>query len=181
MPFTLLCLHLLIYECGKGLQLLLRESIPEAFHDSSARHSPPRCHPGTRKDFVDKITSWGLGSLHHDKHILWMQSPAGAGKSAVAQSCAEHLAGRNMLGATLFFSRPNAWDDSNKLFTSLSYQIATKFRLYGDILDRDILNDPTLLTKSTTQQFREFFCQTLARNSSSRRRREGECDHHRWS
>lgn len=90
-----------------------------------------------------------------------MHGPAGVGKSAVAQSCAEHLALQNLLAGTVFFSRSNATNDSSKLFTSLSYQIATKFHSYGIILNGDILNDPTLPKKSITQQFQDFFVNPL--------------------
>ncbi|KAF9443421.1 hypothetical protein P691DRAFT_808973 [Macrolepiota fuliginosa MF-IS2] len=85
-----------------------------------------------------------------------MRGPAGVGKSAVAQSCAELLSSQNKLGAAFFFSRFNGRDDPNQLFTSISYQIATKCNSYGRLLDRDIWNDPTLVKKSVIQQFREL-------------------------
>lgn len=135
--------------------------MPDAFHDSSARYPPPHCHPGTRQDFIEQITDWGIGSSHDPKRILWMWGPAGVGKSAVAQSCADLLDTKNKLGAALFFSRPNRRDDPNTLFTSLSYQVATRSRLYGDILDREIWNDPTLVKKSIVRQFQELLVKPL--------------------
>lgn len=145
----------------EGLKILLEASIPEAFHDSFARHPPPECHPGTRQNFIDEITGWGVGTMHQGKHLLWVQGPAGVGKSAVAQSCAEFLAPQNKLGATFFFSRLNEWCDSNLLFTSISYQIARKSDSYSNILDRDIGKDPTLVKKSIKRQFQEFFVKPL--------------------
>lgn len=41
----------------------------------------------TREQFVDQITSWGLGTLHHTQRILWMYGPAGVGESVVAVLC----------------------------------------------------------------------------------------------
>ncbi|KAF9439498.1 hypothetical protein P691DRAFT_715803, partial [Macrolepiota fuliginosa MF-IS2] len=133
--------------------------MPDAFHDSSALHPPPSCHPGTRHDFIDTITSWGLGTSQHTEPILWMYGPAGVGKSAIAQTCSEGLAERDKLGATLFFSRSvssNKRDDPHRLFPSLAYQIATKYDAYGDILDHRIHKDPTLVAKSIKEQFQEL-------------------------
>ncbi|KAF9440570.1 hypothetical protein P691DRAFT_767580 [Macrolepiota fuliginosa MF-IS2] len=56
-----------------GLKMLLEASMPDAFHDSSARDPPPSCHPGTRHDFVDTITSWGLGASQHTVPMLWIE------------------------------------------------------------------------------------------------------------
>lgn len=140
---------------------LLKASMPDAFRDSSARYPPPRCHPGTRQDFIDEITSWALGKSSHSKHILWMHGPAGVGKSAVAQSCADLLAEKNELGAALFFSRSNERSDSNSLFTSIAYQLAIKSSLYDDILDHKIRKDPTLVTKSIMEQFQELLVKPL--------------------
>ncbi|KAF9441882.1 hypothetical protein P691DRAFT_811901 [Macrolepiota fuliginosa MF-IS2] len=153
------------YKKGSGLKVLLKKSMPDAFHDSSARDPPPSCHPGTRHDFIDTITSWGLGTLQHVKPMLWMYGPAGVGKSAIAQTCSEGLAERNKLGAALFFSRSvgsNKRNDPHRLFPSLAYQIATKYDAYGDILDRRIQKNPTLVTKSIKEQFQELLVKPLS-------------------
>lgn len=137
-----------------GLDILLKASIPEAAHDSSARHPPPSCHPGTRKDYIGEITFWGLNAANRKSRILWLRGPAGVGKSAVAQSCAEALGPK--LGAAFFFSHPNRWDDPNRLFTSISYQLATKCESYKNILDAKVRGDPTLVSKAIRQQFQEL-------------------------
>ncbi len=121
--------------------------MPEAFHDSGAR-DPPRCHPGTRLDYIDNISAWGSGTSCHAEHILWVRGPTGVGKCAIAQTCAELLSERNELGAAFFFSRSNQKDDPTCLFTSISYQIVTKSASFGDIIDRVIHGDPTLVKKS---------------------------------
>ncbi|KAF9441682.1 hypothetical protein P691DRAFT_779715 [Macrolepiota fuliginosa MF-IS2] len=148
-----------------GLKILLEASMPDAFHDSSARDPPPSCHPGTRYTFIDAITSWGLGTSRRTKSMLWMYGPAGVRKSAIAQTCSERLAERNKLGAALFFSRsvgPNKRDDPHRLFPSLAYQIAAKFDAYGDILDHHIQKNPTLVAKSTREQFQELLVKPLS-------------------
>ncbi|KAF9444061.1 hypothetical protein P691DRAFT_637331, partial [Macrolepiota fuliginosa MF-IS2] len=122
----------------------------------------PSCHPGTRYDFIDTIVGWSLGNSEHTERILMMRGPAGVGKSAVAQSCAELLAEKNKLGVAIFFSRPNERDDPHRLFPSLSYQIATKSKPYGDILGHRIRNDPTLVAKSVKEQFQELLVKPLS-------------------
>ncbi|KAF9447050.1 hypothetical protein P691DRAFT_803013 [Macrolepiota fuliginosa MF-IS2] len=153
------------HQKGVGLKMLLEASMPDAFHDSSARDPPPSCHPGTRYNLIDTITSWGLGTSRHTDPMLWVHGPAGVGKSAVAQTCSEHLAERDKLGAALFFSRsvgPNKRDDPHRLFPSLAYQIATKSKPFGDILDNRIQDDPTLVAKSMKEQFQELLVKPLS-------------------
>ncbi|KAJ3554077.1 hypothetical protein NP233_g12497 [Leucocoprinus birnbaumii] len=141
---------------GSGLEKLLHNSMPDAFHDSSARYPPPKCHLGTRADYISRITDWALGTSDRAEPILWMHGPFGVGKSAVAQSCAEVLEAKNKLVAALFFSRVNMRSDPNRVFTSIAYQIATQFRSFARILDLKIRRDPLILQKSLPKQFNEL-------------------------
>ncbi|KAF9449334.1 hypothetical protein P691DRAFT_728154 [Macrolepiota fuliginosa MF-IS2] len=134
-----------------GIQTLFSASIPEAAHDAAAREYAPRCHPGTRRNYIDEITMWGVGSKCHDRRILWMQGPAGVGKSAIAQSCAEAFGDR--LGAAFFFSRPHKTNEPGHFFTSIAYQLATRYPPYRHLLDIKISEDPALVTKSIAHQF----------------------------
>ncbi|KAF5350127.1 hypothetical protein D9756_009127 [Leucocoprinus leucothites] len=136
---------------GKGLQVLFEASVPEAAHDSFARYPPSRCHPETRKVYIEEIITWGQSDQPDLPCILWLKGPAGVGKSAIAQTCAEALGER--LAAAFFFSRPNARDDPNRLFTTIAYQLATNNKPYRDILDSLLHDDPSLVTKSIPQQF----------------------------
>lgn len=85
-----------------------------------------------------------------------MQGLAGVKRSLLARTCAHILASQKKLGAAFFFSRPNEWDDPNYLFPSIAYQLATKSKLYNDILDHLIQKDPSLVAKSITEQFQEL-------------------------
>ncbi|KAF9440411.1 hypothetical protein P691DRAFT_767801 [Macrolepiota fuliginosa MF-IS2] len=146
---------------GSGLNALLRASMREAFHDSSVRYPPPRCHPGTRQEFINNITKWGLGGSDQ-RLVLWMHGPAGVGKSAVAQSCADLFTLQNKLGASIFFSHPNERNDPGRLFTSISYQIAIRVDSYGDLLDYRIQRDQTLVTKSIKDQFQDLLVKPVS-------------------
>ncbi|KAF5345855.1 hypothetical protein D9756_011205 [Leucocoprinus leucothites] len=148
---------------GSGLERLLRYSMPGAFHDSGARYPPPKCHLGTRNDYIDLITNWALETSDRKEAILWMHGPFGVGKSAVAQSCAEALEAMNKLAATLFFSRSNSdRDDPQCVFTSIAYQIATICPSFGEIVNRRMIDHPALATKSLTKQFEDLLVQPLS-------------------
>ncbi|KAF5353454.1 hypothetical protein D9756_008142 [Leucocoprinus leucothites] len=138
--------------------------MPDAFHNSSARYPPPKCHLGTRKDYIALVTDWALGVSDHKEPILWMRGPFGVGKSAVAQSCAEALAPINKLAATLFFSRSGTdRDDPRRIFTSIAYQVAAICPSFREIVDRCMIDDPALATKSLSTQFEDLLVHPLAR------------------
>ncbi|KAF5345818.1 hypothetical protein D9756_010858 [Leucocoprinus leucothites] len=149
---------------GSGIKELLKHSMPDAFHNSSARYPPPKCHLGTRKDYIALITNWALGVSDRKEPILWMRGPFGVGKSAVAQSCAEALAPIHKLAAALFFSRSNPdRDDPRRVFTSIAYQIAATCPSFREIVDRRMIDDPALATKSLSTQFEDLLVHPLAR------------------
>ncbi|KAF9443940.1 hypothetical protein P691DRAFT_653273, partial [Macrolepiota fuliginosa MF-IS2] len=83
---------------------------------------PRNCHPGTRMQYIDQIVNWGLEGSDPGHRIFWLKGPAGVGKSAISQSCAEMFAARKRLVAAFFFSRPNQRDNPQRLFTSIAYQ-----------------------------------------------------------
>lgn len=150
------------------MRTLLKASIPEAAYDSSARDSPPRCFPGTRRQYIQDITHWALASSHDTPlPVFWMRGPAGVGRSAVAQTCAEIVKEAGKLGATFFFSALNRRDDPKRFFTTLAYQISTIFLPYREVLGEKIRDDETLVLKSLARQFEELIAlpfQELASN-----------------
>ena len=119
---------------------------------------PPRERPGE---------AWGIGRPSDiPQQLLWMHGPFGVGKSAIAQSCADSLAAKNKLCASIFFSRPNKRNNPDRVFTSIAYQLAVKFPPIGDILDREILKDPTILTAARPVQFEELLAKPLRQVNS---------------
>lgn len=147
-------LYLIHSQTLSGLQTLLCASIPTASHHSSARYPPPRCHPGTRNYHIETLVNWCLNVDNRADRIAWLKGPAGVGKSAIAQTCAEALGEK--LGAAFFFSRANRREDPGRFFTSIAYQLAVRFNSYGDLLDGEIHRDPTLVDKSLPHQFQDL-------------------------
>ncbi|KAJ3567663.1 hypothetical protein NP233_g6219 [Leucocoprinus birnbaumii] len=146
-----------------GLESLLKQSMPDSFYDSAARYPPPRCHVGTRQEYISKITDWALGVSYQDTSMLWISGPFGVGKTAVAQSASEALRALKKLVAAIFFSRSNVnRDDPRRLFASIAYQIATTFPTLWDSISQRIHDDPALTTKSLSTQFEELLAAPLS-------------------
>ncbi|KAJ3552257.1 hypothetical protein NP233_g12922 [Leucocoprinus birnbaumii] len=155
---------------GPGIEKLLENAMPDAFHDSLTRYPPPKCHLGTRKEYIKQITDWALGESEYKEPVLWMRGPFGVGKTAVAQSSAEDLKSINKLLATLFFSRSSTdRDDPRRVIPSLVYQITTLCKQFAAIIDARIREDPALTTKSLATQFEELLVAPLRRLGASAR------------
>ncbi|KAF9454238.1 hypothetical protein P691DRAFT_646010, partial [Macrolepiota fuliginosa MF-IS2] len=144
-----------------GIDILLQASTPAAAHDSSIRHPPPTCFPGTREQYIEDITRWGVPSLDHDPlPMYWMKGPAGVGKTAVAQTCAEKLKEQGQLGAAFFFSI-NSRDEHTRFFTTVAYQLSTEFPDYRHLLDLRICRDKTIVDKAMVWQFKALIAEPI--------------------
>ncbi|KAF5360628.1 hypothetical protein D9756_004613 [Leucocoprinus leucothites] len=137
--------------------LLAEHTIPGADFDSYERDPPPQCHPGTRLDILERIHPWSH-DIERQHRILWLHGPAGVGKSAIMQTLAEGQSESldTILGATVFFSRPNKRDDPRRMFTTITYQLAVRFPSYRKYVVDALTNDPKIVGKSMAEQFRWF-------------------------
>jgi hypothetical protein len=81
-----------------------------------------------------------------------MWGPAGVGKSAIAQTCAERVQELGHLGAAFFFSI-NGRTDHRRFFVTLAYQLSTVLPDYRQILDTIVNNDKTIIAKTMSSQF----------------------------
>ncbi|KAF9444902.1 hypothetical protein P691DRAFT_676741, partial [Macrolepiota fuliginosa MF-IS2] len=120
--------------------------MPTAVLGSPAREYAARCYPGTREQRIQYFVSWASAFISHQDRrfrMTWMSGPAGVGKSALAQTCAETL-GKDKIGAVLFCSRHNRRDNPSRLIPTIAYQIAMKIKPVAIILDAKIRKDPSL-------------------------------------
>ncbi|KAF9443367.1 hypothetical protein P691DRAFT_416983 [Macrolepiota fuliginosa MF-IS2] len=123
-----------VFATGKpALEHLEPYTEPGAAMDSSARDPPPKCHPGTRLRISGKLEAW-LDALEREWNMMWLHGPAGTGKSAVAQTFAEHCSERGRLGAAFFFSRSNDRNNLETVIPTLAYQLAVHCRSYNSAL-----------------------------------------------
>ncbi|KXN91226.1 hypothetical protein AN958_01910 [Leucoagaricus sp. SymC.cos] len=121
--------------------------------DSSERDPPPRCHPGTRTNILERTQQW-FDDPNRETKLQWIRGPAGVGKSAIVQTFVESPAQKKRLGASLFFSRPNGRTNPKQIFPTLAYQFATRNRLYKAYLNEIMQDDPHSLEKAMGEQFR---------------------------
>ncbi|KAF9442991.1 hypothetical protein P691DRAFT_680450 [Macrolepiota fuliginosa MF-IS2] len=128
--------------------------------DSSARDPPPKCHPGTRLTIGAKLGTW-LDDYERLWNMIWLHGPAGTGKSAVAQTFAEHCYERGRLGAAFFFSRPNERNKPKTVIPTLAYQLAVHCRGFNAALTDQLAGDPQLLTKAPRIQLKKLIIEPL--------------------
>ncbi len=142
-------------------------AIDGAEYDSSVRDPPPHCHPDTRLHLRGKILVW-FHDEEREKALLWLNGPAGVGKSAVVQTLAESLAEADSLGATLFFSRLSDRKDPQRVFATFAFQLATRIPAYQTYITKRIVLDPSLLRKSMKEQFRIFIAEPFGTKTLER-------------
>ena len=89
-----------------------------------------------------------------------MRGPAGVGKSAIAQTCAEKLKESGHLGAAFFFT-VKGHNNSLRLFTTIAYQLATSLPDYRAAVDDKISKDHTIVHKRISSQFKELIIEPI--------------------
>jgi len=119
-----------------------------AAYNSQERDPAPRCLPGTRKEILEQIEKW-VKPGSKGKSILWLHGPAGAGKSAIAQTIAEKCAGRDQLAASFFFARtvPNR-NSAKHLLQTIAAQIALSVPEKRKMLDTILKKDPCIAERA---------------------------------
>ena len=121
-------------------------------HDSLARYPPPQCHPRTREKVLKIISDW-IDDSYPRRRIMWLNGPAGAGKSAIAQTIAERYK-ESRLAASFFFLR-NTPDRgvASRLFLTLAWQLATCIPETLPYIESALKTEPILYSKSINIQF----------------------------
>ncbi|KAF5339921.1 hypothetical protein D9758_015023 [Tetrapyrgos nigripes] len=145
-----------------GLKLLYQAiAHVGAFHDSETRYPPPKCHPKTRTAVLSDISAWIRGARARNR-VHWLYGPAGAGKSAIAQTLAESFACTeqgNHLAASFFFSRSDlSRNNPRSLIMVISCCLADwcgNSQLRAAI-DSAVKTRPAILGSNIEQQFQEL-------------------------
>ena len=96
--------------------------------------------------------------------VFWMYGPAGAGKSAIAQTLAELIRASGRNGASFFFSRGKIGrDQAHHLFTTIAYQLAFHNTTFREHLNQILHENPTLPTKPIDIQMQALIVAPLAK------------------
>jgi hypothetical protein len=128
-------------------------------HDSKERFPQPKCHPFTRERILRRILNWAKSDSA--ERILWVSGSAGTGKSAIAQTIAErfkqNVAEGNEqkvhLAATFFFFRTSPErNTSERLITTLAYQVALSVPGAKEFIAKAIEDDPAVFTRDMNSQ-----------------------------
>ncbi|KAJ7874872.1 hypothetical protein B0H13DRAFT_2551360 [Mycena leptocephala] len=136
-----------------GINLLQRNISGDAFHNSEQRFPPPRCHPDTRTAVQNRIESWAANTDGRAPAVMWLYGPAGAGKSAIAQSMAENWTVNSKLAAA-FFARWRTGGSSGKSpFPTIAYQLALHNPNLRQCIGLAVEADPAICDKALEEQF----------------------------
>ncbi|KAM6490075.1 hypothetical protein JOM56_014487 [Amanita muscaria] len=143
------------HDGAHGLEKLENFVSFTAQFDSSAQDPERICHPGTRQNVLKRMKDW-IDNPSSTARIFWLHGPAGAGKSAIAQTIAQSC-GRQKIPATFFFFRSDSGrNDGNMLFTTLAYQLAFSIPAIKDYIVQSLHKRPDLPTKSVEIQFNDL-------------------------
>ncbi|GLB39202.1 putative NACHT domain containing protein [Lyophyllum shimeji] len=134
------------------LHTLLPMTATGAAYDSEERYPPPKCHPNTRQAILTQIKAWRESEgTAAGGSVMWLHGPAGAGKSAIAQTICESSAGQGTLVASFFFSRGHPRRSTIELFfTTIAFQLAMLVPNLRDQIAQVVSNNPLLVHGAST-------------------------------
>jgi hypothetical protein len=108
-----------------------------------------------------------LSEVDSSSDILWFHGPAGAGKSAIAQSFCEKLEAADCLGASFFFKRGHpSRGTGNKLFPTIAYQLALCLPDLKQAISRVVEENPSIVDRGLSCQLQKLIiepCQRIIR------------------
>jgi hypothetical protein len=97
-----------------------------------------------------------------DAFIMWVYGPAGAGKSAIAQTIAEMCEEKMIMLASFFFSRNDSSRSTAKpLIATIAYQITLNLPDVRDAILGAIERDPLIFSKSLAVQVKSLIVAPL--------------------
>ncbi|KAJ2923893.1 hypothetical protein H1R20_g13203, partial [Candolleomyces eurysporus] len=135
-----------------GWKMLLKNTAPNALHDSRARFDAPKCDEDTRVEVIKELVDW-MQDCEAPQRLLCMTGAAGAGKSALQQTIAGKCSRSNTLGSAFFFS---AVDPTRNNLTHIVPTIACQLGLHNpalrDAIGKAIEDDPLIFEKTIRTQ-----------------------------
>ncbi|KIJ94665.1 hypothetical protein K443DRAFT_11920 [Laccaria amethystina LaAM-08-1] len=128
-----------------------------------------RCDPGTRLEVIAEIEQW-LDDSDKRAAVCWLNGPASYGKSALAQTIAEHYAAKGRLLGSFFFLR-GAGERSHisRLIPTLAYQISLSVPAAKPSLKKALRHEPALLEHSVSlaRKFRKLIIEPIHSTTSN--------------
>ena len=100
--------------------------------------------------------------------ICWIHGPAGAGKSAIAQTVSETCSARGQLAASFFFSRSApSRNHARWFFTTIAHQIAHSMPQMRQAICKAVEDDLQIVHKQHSAQLKQLLILPLLSPSSS--------------
>ncbi|KIK57978.1 hypothetical protein GYMLUDRAFT_116342, partial [Collybiopsis luxurians FD-317 M1] len=139
----------------RGLATLYHHTSTSASYDAGARYPPPLCHPGTREAVLQDLKDWANGATGADNPpVRWLYGPAGAGKSAIAQTFAQTCAENgSLLGSFFFWRSDSSRNNPQRLFTTIALQMAIAIPQLRAGVNAAVSYNPFLPTSSIENQW----------------------------
>ncbi|KAJ7452957.1 hypothetical protein B0H11DRAFT_279706 [Mycena galericulata] len=129
---------------------------PGALHNSNERPAVPGCQEHTRKDILNFLHRWALDGSSNNR-VLWLNGPAGIGKSAIVQDFAAECQRKRQLGASFFFKRHDpirgTW---KRLFPTLAFQLAS-FPVLKHVITEAVNNNRLVAEQAMELQVETIF------------------------
>ncbi|KAF8217115.1 hypothetical protein K438DRAFT_1492271, partial [Mycena galopus ATCC 62051] len=89
--------------------------------------------------------------------IVWLHGPAGAGKSAIAQSLCQRLEAESRSVASFFFRRGHTSRGNDaRLFTTIAYQLAQLSPELNRVISQNLVSDPAVVDRSFSVQLEKL-------------------------
>ncbi|KAJ2929155.1 hypothetical protein H1R20_g7949, partial [Candolleomyces eurysporus] len=130
-----------------GWKMLLKNTAPNALHDSRARFDAPKCDEDTRVEVTKELMDW-IQDREAPQRLLCMTGAAGAGKSALQQTIAEGCSGSNTLGSAFFFSAGDPTrNDLSHVVPTIACQLGLHNPALRDAIGKVIEDSPLIFEK----------------------------------
>ena len=101
-------------------------------------------------------------NLLRTSSVLWLRGPAGAGKTAIAQTFCEMIEKEGYLAGSFFFSRTvHGRNTAQYLFATIAYQLAIARPEIGERIEKAVASDPSITTKSIEIQLQKLIIEPL--------------------
>ena len=148
----------LIYDISRSLGKIC---CPWRFPQLSRTIRSTKMPPHTREAVLKRIMLW-VDDPANEAQIMWMFGPAGAGKSAIAQSIAEMCFEQEKLAASFFFSRnASGRNNETRFISTLVYQLVLAIPEIQDSVNKALEDDRLLFSRSLHVQAQKLIIKPL--------------------
>lgn len=114
--------------------------------ETTPRQKP--CHPDTRHDIINSITTWAYNQSENPSNVLWLHGVAGSGKSAIANSLETLFREQGRRGAFICFDRELAAEANNdpfRVIKTLAFQLSQfDARIHNEVAKAVEKNPPNM-------------------------------------